>query len=58
VLGRGHRLELEIASQDDPRLAPFTHTDASDRIQTGRVTVHTGGHRDSHLLLPLIPPRR
>ncbi len=57
VLGRGQRLELEIASQDDPRLAPFTHTDAGDRVQTGRVTVHTGGRRDSHLLLPRIPPR-
>jgi predicted acyl esterase len=57
VLGRGHRLELEIAAQDDPRLAPFTHTDKDDRIQTGRVTLHTGGPHDSHLLLPRIPPR-
>jgi predicted acyl esterase len=54
---RGQRLQLEIAAQDDPRLAPFTHTDKDDRIQTGRVTVHTGGPHDSHLLLPRIPPR-
>ena len=57
VLGRGQWLELEIAAQDDPRLAPFTHTDPSDRIQQGRVRVHTGGAHDSHLLLPRIPPR-
>jgi predicted acyl esterase len=57
VLEPGQRLELEIAAQDDPRLAPFTHTDKDDRIQTGRVTVHTGGPYDSHLLLPRIPPR-
>ena len=57
VLGRGHRLELEIASQDDPRLAPFTHTDPHDRFQTGRIRVHTGDDHDSHLLLPRIPPR-
>ena len=58
VFARGHRLELEIAAQDDPRLVPFTHTDPSDRIQTGRVRVYTGRHHDSHLLLPRIPPRR
>jgi predicted acyl esterase len=58
VLERGHRLELEIGSQDDPRLAPFTHTDPKDRVQTGRVHIHTGGRYDSHLLLPRIPARR
>jgi predicted acyl esterase len=57
VLERGHRLELEIASQDDPRLSPFTHTDPHDRVQTGRVQIHTGGRYDSHLLLPRIPAR-
>jgi predicted acyl esterase len=58
VLARGHRLELEIASQDDPRLAPFTHTDPNDRVQTGRVRIHTGGRYDSLLLLPRIPAPR
>lgn len=38
------------------RLAPFTHTDPSDRIQTGRVRVYTGRGHDSHLPLPRIPP--
>jgi predicted acyl esterase len=58
VLEPGHRLELEIAAEDDPRLAPFTHTDPNDRIRTGRVEIHSGGRYDSHLLLPRIPARR
>jgi predicted acyl esterase len=57
VLERGHRLELEIAAQDDPRLSPFTHTDPIDRIQKGRVRIQTGPGRDAHLLLPRIPAR-
>ncbi|MDD9935210.1 MAG: CocE/NonD family hydrolase [Myxococcales bacterium] len=57
VLEPGQRLELEVAAQDDPRLAPFTHTEPRDRIQRGKVTLHTGGDHDAHLLLPRIPPR-
>lgn len=57
VLEPGQRLELEIAARDDPRLSPFTHTDERDRIQAGRVTIHSGPEHDSHLLLPRIPPR-
>jgi putative CocE/NonD family hydrolase len=56
VLQPGHRLELVVSSQDDPRLHPFTHTDPNDRIQTGDVRLYTGGMYDSHLLLPRIPP--
>lgn len=55
VLWPGERLTLEIASRDDPGLTPFLHTHPVDRVQTGRVTIHTGGEYDSHLLLPLIP---
>jgi uncharacterized protein len=55
VLQPGHRLELVVSSQDDPRLHPFTHTDPNDRIQTGDVRLYTGGMYDSHLLLPRIP---
>jgi predicted acyl esterase len=57
VLEPGQRLELEVAAQDDPRLAPFTHTDPTDRIQSGQVRIHTGGDHASHLLLPRIPAR-
>jgi len=57
VFQKGHRLVLEVASRDDPRIEPFTHTDPSDRIQAGTNSIHTGGAYDSHLLLPVIPPR-
>ena len=56
VFRRGHRLVLEVASRDDPRIFPFTHTDTQDRIQSGMNSIHTGGDFDSHLLLPVIPP--
>jgi predicted acyl esterase len=56
VLEPGHRLVIEVGAKDDPRHF-FTHTDARDRIQSGTVTIHTGGRFDSHLLLPIIPLR-
>ena len=37
---------------------PFVHDDPEDRpaeLFTGTVTVHTGGDRQSYLLVPLIP---
>jgi hypothetical protein len=57
VFRKGYRLVLEVASKDDPRINPFTHTDPADRIQSGTNSIHTGGVYDSHLLLPVIPPR-
>jgi predicted acyl esterase len=57
VFKKEHRLVLEVASKDDPRIDPFTHTDSADRIQSGTNSIHTGGAYDSHLLLPVIPPR-
>jgi len=56
VLPRGHRLVLEVGAHDDPR-STFQHSDPRDRVQAGRNTIHTGGGFDSHLLLPVIPPR-
>lgn len=55
VFAPGERLVLEVAARDDPGLEPFLHTHPHDRVQSGRVTVHTGGVHDSHLLLPRIP---
>jgi predicted acyl esterase len=55
VIKKGHRLALEVASRDDPRIDPFTHTDPKDRILSGTVSIHTGDEFDSHLLLPVIP---
>ncbi|WP_409304779.1 CocE/NonD family hydrolase [Peribacillus sp. SCS-155] len=39
---------------------PFLHKDPSDRPENvfgGNVTIHTGGGRDSYLLLPVIPEK-
>src|SRR5262245_5466597 len=55
VIARGHRLVIEVGAKDDARHF-FTHTDPRDRVQTGTVTIHTGGAFDAHLLLPIIPP--
>jgi len=57
VFKKGQKLVLEVASKDDPKIFPFTHTDAADRIQSGTVTIYTGDDYDSHLLLPIIPNR-
>ena len=57
VLAPGERLVLEVAAHDEPRIAPFLHDDPRDRICARAVTLHTGGRFDSHLLLPVIPPR-
>lgn len=57
VFEPGERLVLEVGAKDDAHAASFTHTDPGDRIQTGTVSIHTGGAFDSHLLLPIIPPR-
>jgi predicted acyl esterase len=53
----GDRLVLEVASRDDPQIEPFLHNHPVDRIQTGEVSILCGGEYDSHLLLPVIPPR-
>jgi uncharacterized protein len=42
-------------------VGPFRHDDARDRppaIFGGRVTVHAGRRQPSHVLLPIIPPKR
>jgi uncharacterized protein len=42
-------------------VGPFRHDDARDRppaIFGGRVTVHAGPRQPSHVLLPIIPPKR
>jgi len=57
VFEPGDRLILEVASQDDPRIVPFVHDHASDRVRRGAFSLHTGGTHDAQLLMPLIPPR-
>jgi predicted acyl esterase len=56
VVERGERLVLEVGAKDDPQ-SFFQHDDPRDRIQTGAITIHTGGSFDSRLLLPIVPAR-
>jgi predicted acyl esterase len=56
VFEPGETLVLEVAAEDDPRIAPFLHDHPVDRVRRGSTTLHTGGAHDAHLLLPLIPP--
>lgn len=70
VLPAGYRLALRIDARDFERegasgprkgSGPFLHTDAQDRraeLFSGQNTILTGGHYDSHLVLPLIPRER
>ncbi len=69
VLPAGYRLAVRVDAQDFERenasgprkgSGPFLHTDLSDRkpeALAGENTILTGGKYDSHLLLPLIPPK-
>jgi len=54
---QGETLVLEVAAHDEPRIAPLLHDDPRDRVLAKRITLHTGGRFDSHLLLPRIPAR-
>jgi predicted acyl esterase len=56
VFHRGQRLVLEVGAHGDPR-STFQHSDPRDRVQIGRNTIHTGAAFDSHLLVPVVPPR-
>ena len=41
-------------------VGPFQHADPDDRprkIFGGQVTLHSGGARESYLMLPIVPPR-
>ncbi|HYB13318.1 MAG TPA: CocE/NonD family hydrolase [Myxococcota bacterium] len=57
VFEPGDRLVLEVAAEDDPRMAPFLHDHALDRVRRGTFTLYSGGAHDSQLLMPLIPQR-
>ena len=57
VYKKGHRLVVEVGSNDYPGVKPFFHTDPTDRSPAGTNIIHTGGDYDSHILLPVIPAR-
>lgn len=54
VLNKGHRLLLEIGSQDQSGCALVTRT-SEDRNWNADVTIYTGNEFDSYILLPIIP---
>ncbi len=56
VLKKGHRLRLDVSPRDGVGTGHFTHYHA-DYNQGARNTIHAGGDRASHLLLPVIPAR-
>jgi putative CocE/NonD family hydrolase len=53
VFAKGHRLRLDVQPRDGFGSAPYTHYNGD--YNSGSNTLHLGGRRDSHLLLPLIP---
>jgi predicted acyl esterase len=64
VRGNDYRYEGELSEfartfhYANRGVGPYTHADPDDRPEDvfgGRVTLHTGGKRDSWLLLPIIP---
>jgi predicted acyl esterase len=57
----GEALNLSNFAHPLSGCGPFLHDDPGDRpakIFGGRVTVHTGPRHPSHLLLPVVPPRK
>ena len=55
TLEPGERLRLELRSDDDDMVGPMSHNDPDDRRRAEQVTIHLGGDRASHLLVPVIP---
>jgi predicted acyl esterase len=61
VLKPGQRLRLDVTANDDHMAVEhYGHHDPQDKPAdrfVGDVTLYAGGKYDSHLLLPIIPPR-
>jgi len=57
VLGKGHRLRLDIQPRDGIGSAPYTHYQADYNLGAEN-TIYAGGDKASYLLLPVIPPKK
>ena len=57
VLGKGHRLRLDIQPRDGIGSAPYTHYQADYNLAAEN-TIYAGGDKASYLLLPVIPPKK
>jgi hypothetical protein len=56
VFKKGHKIRLDISPLDGVGTQHFTHFHA-DYAQGATYTIHSGGKRESYLLLPVIPPK-
>jgi putative CocE/NonD family hydrolase len=60
IFNRGHRVRVQVTSSSSPGYDPNPSTGAGFRhnseMRPARVRLHTGGRRDSHLLLPVANP--
>ncbi len=59
VFKPGHRIRIDITSSNFPQFDRNPNTGAplgsSDELRVARQTIHHGGARPSHLVLPLVP---
>jgi predicted acyl esterase len=56
VLGKGHKLRLDIQPRDGVGSAPYTHYHA-DYNAGAENTIYAGGDKLSYMLLPIIPAK-
>jgi hypothetical protein len=56
VLGKGHRLRVDVQPRDGVGSAPYTHYHA-DYNSGAENTIYSGGDKPSWILLPVIPPK-
>ena len=56
VLGKGHKLRVDIQPRDGVGSAPYTHYHA-DYNSGAHNAIHSGGDKQSYILLPIIPAR-
>ena len=57
VLGKGHKLRVDIQPRDGVGSAPYTHYHA-DYNAGATNTLYSGGDRLSYLMLPIIPAKK
>jgi predicted acyl esterase len=55
VFRQGHRIRLDIEPRDGIGSAPYTHYHAD--YNDGQNTIHSGGDKESFLLVPIIPAK-
>ena len=54
VFKKGHKIRLDVQPRDGTGSAPYTHYHA-DYNAGAKNTIHSGGDKQSWLMLPVIP---